>query len=107
MEGLVALPQRLPVGALIRTDRAYRRIGCGHGRPAIGERLRSLLRRSGVNCQQLRYSIPRPPAEPTFRRDREVFHIFFRCGEDEQESLAVHLSAGSSQKPCSGVHTRV
>src|ERR1700704_666562 len=81
VERLVALPQRLPVGALIRTDRAYRRIGCGHGRPAIGERLRSLLRRSGVNCQQLRYSIPRPPAEPAFRRDREVFHIFFRCRE--------------------------
>jgi hypothetical protein len=93
MEGLVALPQRLPVGALIRTDRAYRRIGCGHGRPAIGERLRSLLRRSGVNCQQLRYSIPRPPAEPAFRRDREVFHIFFRCGEDVPTTFAVRRRA--------------
>src|SRR4030088_1435520 len=81
VEGLVALPQRLPVGALIATDRPDRHIGCGHGRPPIRERLRALLRRCGVNCQQLRYSIPRPTAEPAFRRDREVFHIFFRRGE--------------------------
>src|SRR4051794_16125712 len=43
--------------------------------------LRALIRRCGVNCQQLRYSIPGPAAEPAFRRDREVLHIFFRRGE--------------------------
>src|SRR6185312_15273465 len=43
--------------------------------------LRALLRRCGVNCQQLRYSIPGPATEPAFGRDREVLHIFFRRGE--------------------------
>src|SRR5215471_10618842 len=42
--------------------------------------LLTLFSRFGMNPQQLRYSIRRPASEPAFRRDREVFHIFFcRC----------------------------
>ena len=57
VEGLVALPQRLPVGALIRTHRRT-----SHWMRPWTTRdpgaLRALIRRSGVNCQQLRYSPP-------------------------------------------------
>src|SRR5262249_34514062 len=41
-------------------------------------RFAALLSRCGMKPQQLRYCIRRPRCEPAFRRDRDVFHIFFR-----------------------------
>src|SRR5437660_8209873 len=78
MKGLVALPQRLPIGALIRADGPDLDIGCSHAGDSGS--LLTLFSRCGMNPQQLRYSIRRLAPEPAFRRDREVFHIFLcRC----------------------------
>src|SRR5262249_8233714 len=49
---------------------------------AIGDSgsLLTLFSRCSMNPQPLGYSIRRPAPESAFRRDREVFHIFFcRC----------------------------
>src|SRR5262249_57765124 len=75
VESLISLPQRLPVAALIRAQGPDHDIGCGH--PTTLETFAALLSRGGMNPQQLRYSIRRPPLEPALRRDRDVFsHIF-------------------------------
>src|SRR5262249_38607810 len=48
VEGLVALPQRLPIRALIRADGPDHEIGCGHGRTPKGFRATEPPRQSAT-----------------------------------------------------------